>query len=972
MTGGFVLGEVVILHQSTMKELAPLLAAALMLCVAAVYADRRRQLFWGRSLGVKLLPLFVVLGLARGYWEERTVLAEQGMALEAESTYGVGEICGITEKENWMVLLLKNVRTEEGELRYLQVYVEKPGETAGSGGTGSQAAGRVAESAGNLLQTEYRIGDVVRVWGEFTQFQAASNPGEFDYAAYYRGQKLVWRVFALAVREVESGDLQGQKGADGTAGMQNRAIGQRLEWEPWTHLRRMPYALANGILRLRTWAAVRLKVLAGEEDGSIFAAMLLGDKTGMSEEIRDLYQKNGIAHLLAVSGLHLSLVSIAAYGLLRKAGAGYGRAAVAGGAVLTFYSILTGASPSVIRALIMTLCGFLAAYLGRTYDLLSAMGLSGLMLLWYSPYLVDQAGVQLSFAAIGGIGLAKELEEQIVAETEVTVVPGAVGNSAESGLDGVHLGAQTLRLTLCMQFVSLPIVLWHFFSYPLYGIFLNLLVVPLTGVIVGTGVGGLLASLFAIPAGSFVTGGGRAVLAWYEFCCRWFMKLPGSSFLCGRPELWQIMVYYMVMGVVVYVLFVKYDSAEERNSGVSVSKNPASGYCMVSQTGKEASFGFEISRILRGIREPVMVFLLLAALVFLRPPAPQGLEVTILDTGQGDGICIRTKHEVILVDGGSTDQKELGQYRLEPFFQSKGIRQIDLAIVTHGDWDHISGLSWLMEQAAEEKTGEKAVEKAGEGAGIASGSIRIKTLAMPEAGKGEEVYERLQKLCEQQGGETVWIARGDEVNLDADVRKVWWERLERMTDRNGQSLMRLRCLYPEAASRNGAAASGYTAFGYSTFVSGTDRNEHSLVFRLDYGAFHMLLTGDMSAKGEENLMALEAADDRGGMRFATGQMGVGESEMTDLHGANGIWVLKVAHHGSGYSSSEDFLTWLHPDYAVISCGKKNRYGHPHPDTVERLSDCGSEILQTKEYGAIIWKTDGHRVTWKGWKTVSEK
>ena len=60
---------------------------------------------------------------------------------------------------------------------------------------------------------------------------------------------------------------------------------------------------------------------------------------------------------------------------------------------------------------------------------------------------------------------------------------------------------------------------------------------------------------------------------------------------------------------------------------------------------------------------------------------------------------------MILVDGGSTDQKELGQYRLEPFFQSKGIRQIDLAIVTHGDWDHISGLSWLLEQASEEESG---------------------------------------------------------------------------------------------------------------------------------------------------------------------------------------------------------------------------------------------------------------------------
>ena len=114
-----------ILHQSTMKELAPFLAVALMLCVAAVCADRRRQLFWGRSLGLRLLPLFVVSGMARGFVEERIVLAEQKQALEEESTYGVGEICGITEKESWSVLLLRDVGTEAGKLRYLQVYAER-------------------------------------------------------------------------------------------------------------------------------------------------------------------------------------------------------------------------------------------------------------------------------------------------------------------------------------------------------------------------------------------------------------------------------------------------------------------------------------------------------------------------------------------------------------------------------------------------------------------------------------------------------------------------------------------------------------------------------------------------------------------------------------------------------------------------------------------------------------------------------
>ena len=893
-----------ILHQSTMKELAPLLAAALVLCVAAVCADRRRQLFWGRSLGVKLLPLFVVLGMARGFGEEHIVLAEQKAALEKEeSTYGTGELCGITEKESWTVLLLKNVQTEEGKLRFLQVYTER---------------------------AEYRIGDVVRVWGEFTQFQPASNPGEFDYAAYYRGQKLIWRVFALAVHKIENGEQMEPKFSGSIAGVPGKAVGQMQEWGAWTNLRRIFYVLPNGILRFRVWAVARLKLLAGEEDGSIFAAMLLGDKTGMPEEIRELYQKNGIAHLLAVSGLHLSLVSMAAYGLLRKAGAGYGRAAVAGGLVLMVYSILTGASPSVLRALIMTLCGFLAAYMGRTYDLLSAMGLSALILLWYSPYLVDQAGVQLSFAAIGGIGLAKELEAWSVTGTEqkdASEKPLFLGADGESA----HAWEQPLRLTLCMQLVSLPVVLWHFFSYPLYGIFLNLLVVPLTGIIVGSGAASLLVSLFMIRAGTFLTGGGRAVLAWYELCCRWFMRLPGSSLLCGRPELWQIVVYYMALGVLFYVLFKK-----ESNERTPASK---------------------ISRIMHREREMILACFLLASLLFLRPPAVRGLEVTILDTGQGDGICIRTKDRVILVDGGSTDQKELGKYRLEPFFQSRGIRQIDLAIITHGDWDHISGLSWLMEQAAQK-------------AEMASGMVAVRTLAMPEAGKGEEVYERLEQLCEKQGGQTVWIARGDEVSWNAGdstagslgVQSIW-KRLGRQAGRNRKNLLHMQCLYPEAAS------------GHSPLASGTDRNEHSLVFRLDYGEFHMLLTGDMSAEGEKNLLALESVtyDEThfGARQAVQGKDGM-NGKRENRKAADGTWILKVAHHGSGYSSSEGFLAWLNPDYAVISCGKKNRYGHPHPDTVERLSGCGSQILQTKESGAIIWKTDGHRITWKGWKTVREE
>ena len=99
--------------------------------------------------------------------------------------------------------------------------------------------------------------------------------------------------------------------------------------------------------------------------------------------------------------------------------------------------------------------------------------------------------------------------------------------------------------------------------------------------------------------------------------------------------------------------------------------------------------------------------------------------------------------------------------------------------------------------------------------------------------------------------------------------------------------------------------------------------------------------------------------------------------------AERLYMVKAIRHvkdacineGSGMMDFVKSVERVKPDIFVVNedaCGKKNRYGHPHPDTVERLSGCGSQILQTKESGAIIWKTDGHRITWKGWKTVREE
>ncbi len=114
-----------------------------------------------------------------------------------------------------------------------------------------------------------------------------------------------------------------------------------------------------------------------------------------------------------------------------------------------------------------------------------------------------------------------------------------------------------------------------------------------------------------------------------------------------------------------------------------------------------------------------------------------------------------------------------------------------------------------------------------------------------------------------------------------------------------------------------------------------DRNEESLVFRLTYGRFSMLLTGDMETSGEETLLT--------------------SGVLTP------VTILKAGHHGSATSSSEEFIEKLSPSVTILSYGRKNRYGHPAEKVRERLLEHGSKIYETGLSGAVMVRTDGKKL-----------
>ncbi len=697
----------------------------------------------------------------------------------------------------------------------------------------------------DIPEWKVKIGMMVAATGKVELFSTARNPGEFDSREYYHA-----------------------------LGVDCRMKGENLEWcggqsKPLPELlRRLRELGKRGIFRS-----------AAEEDAGIFCAAVLGDKRELSGEIKALYQKNGIAHLLAISGLHLSLIGMGIYRLLRKTGAGYGTAGGIGVCFIVCYGMMTGSSASVQRAVIMMAVSFLASYLGRTYDLLSSASLALLLIAGESPLLLTQGGVQLSFGAILSIGgLGPAIGEVLggALEGKNAVIPG----------DKHSKCSQVISVSLAIWLGTLPIVLYHFFQFPPYGIFLNLLVVPLMGGVVCSGIGAsILGNLWPV-LGVAAAGPGHYILNVYDVVCQLAERLPGHTLVWGRPELAESVLYYtLLVGGLGGLNYIAGKCKTEDESKPVDKRKSVDKRNSADESKPAAIFLRLISRKFLKFRLLLFLSTVFLCLAILLPRPVEGLEVIFMDVGQGDGILLRTGRTVILIDGGSTTEKSLGKYRLEPCIKSLGISKIDYAFISHGDADHLSGVTYLLESC---------------------GEVEIKKLLISCQGKEDEALTALAELTRQRGGEVKYLTAKEQI------------KVENLT---------VTCLYPGERDVP------------------TDKNEESEVLKVDYGKCHLLFTGDMSEEGEARLLeALKA-----------------EGEEMIL---KEIQILKVAHHGSRYSSTEGFLDALGVRWAILSYAEGNSYGHPHEETVERLESRGVQLYRTAESGAVTLWTDGVRVRWR--------
>lgn len=576
-------------------------------------------------------------------------------------------------------------------------------------------------------------GDVIGDRVKLTMFDVSKNPGNFDMRLYYGSMNIKYGAGSQNLRVIKKND------------------------SPWM----------NYVFEFRERVNDTYRNICTETDAGVLSSIVTGDKSALNAGIKELYQKNGIGHILAISGLHISIIGMGLYKLLRRALVPFLPCFAISTFLIVSYGMMTGNSVSTIRAVTMFIIAALAAVLGKEYDILSALGLSGVIILLKYPGMMYNSGFYLSFLAVLGISTINPVICNLFVdknkEKSITI---AIGKSIMKAF-----------ISSCsVNILTIPVILWSYFEFPVYSVFLNILILPLMSFLMISAVLGALAGMLYVPAGAFFIGTAHYILRLYEILCNFFERLPFAVIITGKPGFIRIVIYYFLIFIIMSVLLF----LEERDLFPQKQLKQADNANKPDKIDKMC------------VRLAFVLAVVSATFVLLIRPG-RACVITVLDVDQGDCIHINTQEKNILIDGGSTGVKNVGQYRIIPYLKSQGVRELDYVIISHADADHVNGIKEI----------------------IKDGQIGICEIIMPDIQPATANYEKFLKLAEEYGIKLTFIDSKSCIVCGKTT---------------------LRCVHP------------VKDYVYK------DENDYSANIILEYKDFRMMFTGDVGEKGESSMI----------------------------------------------------------------------------------------------------------------------
>jgi competence protein ComEC len=572
---------------------------------------------------------------------------------------------------------------------------------------------------------------------------------------------------------------------------------------------------------------------------AIVSAVLIGDRSGLPDEVRMRLQAAGTYHVIAISGGNIAILAAVILLALAITGTSGRRAALVTLVVLIGYAQVVTAGPSVWRATLAAIVYLVARLLDHRSAPWQSMAVAGGLLACAHPLDVRNAGFILTFGATGAL---LEVARRMSMMRREPLGP----RSRVMAWLGTSVAASA-----AVEIALLPVMAITFSRVTVAGLLLNLAAVPLMAVV-------QLAGLVIVCADTFDAVAKLA--AWFAHLAatgivesaRLVYVAPWLTRRVPPPPIAVVIVYYTGLGAMLI-----------------------HGRRLV-RVGGTACLAIAGVWIVAGINP-----------VAPRPADASLLRLTMFDVGQGDAMALQvpagvgrpfTGRQTIVVDtGGSPFGNggfDIGARVVEPALWATGVRSLQTLLLTHGDPDHIGGAAALIDDFRPDAVWQG--------------------VPVPHAVALQEV-----------------LARAAEARSHVEERRAG----EELT----LGAARIRVLHPPPPDWERQRV----------------RNDDSVVLEVLYGDVALLLTGDIGSAIERAIVPhLTPAKTR---------------------------ILKVAHHGSRTSTSQELLDAWRPQIALISCGRGNPFGHPAPEVVERLIAAGATVYRTDRDGEITVETDGDHV-----------
>jgi len=508
---------------------------------------------------------------------------------------------------------------------------------------GIHATGKIRASVRGGM-TSIGFGDSIRISGRLHEPRGFNNPRGFDYAAYL-AQSGIYRT--VSVKEV------------GGIEVIRRGAGMFRTIQDWRERIRQAFlASTHG------------------PGSAILQAMVLGEEGGLTDEIRDRFLAAGVTHIISISGSHLGMVALICFGLVRVLlrllpertyhvltiyGDPKKMAALLTLPLVLFYTLLAGGQVATVRSLIMILAALSALVLDRENALLHSLAIAALGILVASPQALFDISFQLSFVSVASIGFVVLLGKDLAVQSPTRIQ--RLRNDA----------LLMVILSLVASLATGPLVVRYFNQFSLAGIVSNMVVVPFAGMVVVPL--GLFSGIVSLFIGYLPLAGLNQMMAdVFIELVNFFSRLPFAEFHPPSPGMIVILSLAVLM----------------TSSAIVVRRRLLYRVRPLEYPGRD-SRTLLVTLSLSGF---TLIIVLLQG-VFSKEEAI----VSFPDVGQGDCALVELgSGPAILIDGGGTydNRFDMGRRVLAPFLWNRGIRRLDLVILSHPHPDHMNGLKYIL------------------------------------------------------------------------------------------------------------------------------------------------------------------------------------------------------------------------------------------------------------------------------------